>query len=438
MATGRQRIHVDQLQVGVHIHLTENWRNHPFLFSSFKIRKQDQIEALKAAGVEFVDWDADRSDRPPSDRTETSRPEPRPAPTPAATTRLRNTLGRPPPTPDSVSKGLRSMVKPARCAELTEKTQRVLHSEPRYTQGIRQVREMMQKAMVCSDDTVEHAQVLVKDLLGTLLVDDEAGIHLVNSRKDHDAVSHALNVTILAVMLGRAYGLRREQIEILGCGALFHDIGKQALAGAGPGPQDPSAKPGEDLLRRHPWSGEALVAGIRRFAPDSIRVIRQHHETRDGRGYPDGLKGNEIALLSLLAAIPNLYDNYCNPGRPEEALTPHQACARLYAQHRDQYGDALIALFVRTVGVYPPGTVVELSDGRLGLVLANGTRTPLRPTILAYNPGAATDPPVLMELEAQPELLVRTSVHPRDLPEAMREVLSPELWGQRFLKDMGN
>ena len=161
--------------------------------------------------------------------------------------------------------------------------------------------------------------------------------------------------------------------------------------------------PEQSLLQQHCAYG--VEAGRKMELPnEALLVIAQHHEHMDGSGYPEGLQDSEFYLLARIVAIANTYDNLCNPMKSSSALTSHQALSVMYAQHRARFDAASLAAFVRCMGIYPPGTVVVLSNESVGMVVSVNSSKPLKPTVLIYDPKVPRDKAILVELESEPDV----------------------------------
>ena len=154
-------------------------------------------------------------------------------------------------------------------------------------------------------------------------------------------------------------------------------------------------------------------------------LIGQHHEFVDGSGYHEGLRGDRMTLSCQLLSIVNLYDNLCNPANPPQAMTPHEAMSILFAKMRSRFEKDLLVSFVRMMGVYPPGSLVELNDSRYAIVTSVSTTQPLKPTVLVYDPQIPREEALLLNLEQTPELGVQRSLKPLQLPRRAFEYLSP-------------
>ena len=154
-------------------------------------------------------------------------------------------------------------------------------------------------------------------------------------------------------------------------------------------------------------------------------VISQHHELDDGSGFPLGLKGSAIAQGARIVALVNHYDNLCNPANPSLALTPHDALAVTFAKMRARFDSSTIATFIRMMGVYPPGSVIQLTDSRYALSVSVNASRPLKPRVIVYDTSVEPEHAVVVDLEAMPEIGVRRSLKPLQLPRDVFDYLSP-------------
>jgi hypothetical protein len=162
----------------------------------------------------------------------------------------------------------------------------------------------------------------------------------------------------------------------------------------------------------------ALPAGV-------LQVLAQHHELADGTGFPQRLTLDKLSPASRLVALVNRYDNLCNPGPRGAALTPHEAVSVLFAQNRSKFDMPVLSGFIRMMGVYPAGSVVQLTDDRYALVMQVNSSRPLKPRVLVHDARMPRDEALLLDLERQPELGIRRSVPATKLPPAAASYLAP-------------
>jgi HD-GYP domain-containing protein (c-di-GMP phosphodiesterase class II) len=202
---------------------------------------------------------------------------------------------------------------------------------------------------------------------------------LVRNGPDQLAV-HGVRVAILTLAFGRHLGMEVSELEALALGALLHDIGMTRLApavvaGSGGGEHE------QKLRMRHVDYGLSILAGVRNVPAAAEEFVRQHHEFLDGNGYPRGLSGSDISRYGRIAAIVHTYEQLTCWHNPGGALPGHLALKLLYRDRRTRFDRKLVEEFVRCIGIYPLGSVVELLSGETGIVLAMNRARPLRPRV---------------------------------------------------------
>ncbi|MCW8828267.1 MAG: HD-GYP domain-containing protein, partial [Gammaproteobacteria bacterium] len=201
-------------------------------------------------------------------------------------------------------------------------------------------------------------------------------------RFDAYAYQHAMSCAVLAVATGRQIGLPKEMLHNLALGAALFDIGRARL------PYELLARPrrlSEDELehiQQHVQFSLDTVAVSEHITPDVLRMIETHHERHDGSGYPLGLSGDQIPLYGKIAGIVDCYDAITSNRPYATQVTPDEAIRMLYEWRDVEFQGALIEQFIQVIGVYPVGTLVELSDGRVGIVVAQHMEARLRPVVM--------------------------------------------------------
>ncbi|MBJ3914239.1 HD domain-containing protein, partial [Salmonella enterica subsp. enterica serovar Agona] len=160
---------------------------------------------------------------------------------------------------------------------------------------------------------VDEAKLLIEDIVEKLMCDDNVTLHLMNGKNEfEDIYFHSLNVAVISMMMGRAKGYSAAQLKELSFSALFHDIGKIKIPTAILRKQLPLTEPETNYLKLHTKYGVDLASQIEAFPEVARIVIAQHHELRDGSGYPKGLKGDEINEFAQIIAVANAFDNLCH------------------------------------------------------------------------------------------------------------------------------
>ena len=270
-------VSVDQLRVGVFIRLKDvKWFDHPFFFSSFKISKLEQIHVMKSIGIRSVVCVPEKSDVLPR------QPQPKQAHAPK------------PPAPsadDQLSAQRLWRVKQERVKFAQERRERAEKCEKRFNTSVETVKSVMQNIETAPQETFEEADILMKNVVESLLSEKDLAMQLMNTKfGEGNVFYHSLNVSIVSMMLGKECGLDAESLRILGLGALFHDVGKNRI------PKNIIRKknlstPERRLLQLHPKYGVDLLSKIEHFPKGALQVVYQHHERCDGQGYPVGPGG---------------------------------------------------------------------------------------------------------------------------------------------------
>ena len=132
-----------------------------------------------------------------------------------------------------------------------------------------------------------------------------------------------------------------------------------------------------------------------------------------------------MSVGARIVALVNRYDNLCNPNVPSHALTPHEALALLFAQGKSKFDATILGGFIKMMGVYPPGSAVQLTDERYALVVSVNSNRPLKPRVLVHDRAVPPDEALLLDLEAEPRLGIRRSLKPIALPREALDYLSP-------------
>lgn len=200
-------------------------------------------------------------------------------------------------------------------------------------------------------------------------------------RRDAYAYSHSVNCCALAATFGRQLGFPRSLLTDLATGGMLMDLGKAML------PEDLLATPGplsdgqRAEARRHVDYSLKLLdeSGVR--SPDVALMVRQHHERHDGSGYPDGLNGTKISLLGRMLGIVDTYDALCSERAHQPAMSRHDALQLLYKERDRLFQAELVEQFSQCLGVYPTGSLVELSTGEVAVVMAQNASRRLHPKV---------------------------------------------------------
>lgn len=403
-------VNVADLQVGMYIYLDLSWLDHPFPQSSFRIRSADQIETIRTLRLQRVRWSPSRSDQAVGPATAQA----------PATSMSVSTAGVQAPQETPAERAERE-----RAAWIAAQRQAMRDCQKALGEAVRKVKGFSRNLHARPVETGELARELVDQLAGGMLAEADLAMRLMADQIGGEShYHHALNVTLLSLMLARTMNAPKAVMQLIGLGALFHDIGKFDIPDRITRKTEPLTRAEATLLQTHAHAGGELARRMG-LSPETLHVIVQHHEMADGSGYPRKLKGSEIALPARIVALVNAYDNLCNPLNPRAAVTPHEALALLYGKRRAHFDDMVLNTFVRCMGVYPPGSLVQLTDDRLGVVVSVHSSRPLRPVVLLFDPTLPSEQAPLLDLEQQDatQATILKVLRPQEVSEQVCEYL---------------
>jgi putative nucleotidyltransferase with HDIG domain len=401
----------EQLQIGLFIQLDLHWMEHPFPFGSFKVKSDEQINTLKKLGLTQIRYIPEKSDCAPAAIIATPLAEQTDQPT----------------EPREID--------PAIAAELALKRQRQAEQDQRkaqlaectkaFSQAATAVRKLNKDIHSNPREGIAAAEKLIGTMLDSLLSDNDIAIHLMNEKAmGDDLYFHSLNTTVLALLLAREMKFERSAIKTLGLAALVHDAGKVEVPDRILLKTDALNRAEKSLLEQHcQWGVEAGARA--KLAPEVLTIIAQHHEYCDGTGYPKQLKLDQIDPLARVLVIANTYDNYCNKINPGDSLTPHEGLALMFSHQKAKFDPVPMNILIRSLGVYPPGTLVQLSNEYFGLVVAVNSSRPLKPQVLVYDASLNREEAMVLDLERHPDLNISKALKASQLPRPVLSYLNP-------------
>jgi HD-GYP domain-containing protein (c-di-GMP phosphodiesterase class II) len=407
-------IAVEDLRVGMFVMLDGGWLSHPFPLSSFRITTQEQLATLRGLGLQQVRWSPEKSEL----LDEAA----------AAAAAGADAAGASGTANDTASAAQRQAQEAAAAAALRKRSlQQQLEASQRcerqHAEAAKAWRESIDLVTARPQHAAQQSEALTRALLDRMLTDDDIAIRLVAGGGDR-AASHALNVGVISLLIGRTLGLTEPELMELGVGALMHDVGKLGVADRFRHAEDGFNANEVAAYRDHVAKGVAVGQRMG-ISAGALRVLAQHHEHADGSGFPLKLAGERITMASRVVSLINRYDNLCNPQSRTPQLTPHEAVSVLFAQGRNRFDPAVLNVFIRMMGVYPAGSLVQLTDDRFALVVGVNSSRPLKPRVLVHDPAVPRHEALVVDLETQPNLGIRRSLPPAKLPPAAIEYLDP-------------
>ncbi len=200
-------------------------------------------------------------------------------------------------------------------------------------------------------------------------------------RADTYTHRHCVNVSILSTVFARYLEKDAAKVHEAGFAGLFHDIGKALI------PQDilhanRALNAGEfSVIKRHPILGYKQLQGVKDMSSDVLLGALEHHEKHDGTGYPQGLQGEEISRIARMIALADVYDALSAERPYKKAMPPHKSLGIMYKISGTEFHPDYLTDFIRMIGVYPVSSIVELEDGRKGVVVKTNLFAPAKPVV---------------------------------------------------------
>lgn len=364
LETVETEIPVSQVQLGMHVtRLDRPWEETDFPLQGFLVRTPEDIQAIREqcetvfilGQVSYV------------------------APTETATVARRSFLGRRKAPRPITARAVRR-ISYINQIPFDQELGNALDSFHRCRALARQILDSVRLGRVLALDEIRP---VVKSVVASILRNHSALLWLTQIRsRDAYTAEHCMNVCVLSAAFGKHLGLLEAEIENLALAGLLHDVGKVKV--------DPEVlnKPGAfteaefNHMKMHPEFGRQILVSVQGLAPVAVDVAYSHHERMDGNGYPRGLSQQQIPHFAKIVSVVDAYDAMTGERVYDSAKSSKQALDILYKCRGRQFDDGLALEFIRFIGIYPPGSLVELSNGEIALVLESFPENRLRPRVL--------------------------------------------------------
>ncbi len=265
---------------------------------------------------------------------------------------------------------------------------------------------LVQDLMSNKQFTIEDIQTVVEDVVGSMVRNPDAMMWVTRLRtQDELLYGHGLQVAVYLVALGRHLGLPKEFLEHLCTTGLLLDIGKIRL------PKDMLLKKGHltpeefETVKTHVQLGLSILKETSGLHADVLQGIAQHHERENGSGYPAGLSKGEISLFGRMAAIADSFVALTNPRLYADTMPAYEALQTLSNFNAELYQSSMVEQFIQAIGVFPVGSMVELSSGEVAVVISHSKVRRLKPRVLIISDAdkRPASQPATLDLLYQPQ-----------------------------------
>lgn len=376
----KEVIEVSQLRIGMYVcDLDRPWRETSFLFQGFEIRDQEQLDALRkyCRTVTILRVETGYSIDPQAQRAATK------ATVPGLATSSRS-LG----VEREVYKINNHPNAQSMYPDITSLPEEVDKVRDTFIESRLLVQELLHDAKFGRSMNYAGAKQAVRGMAESVIRNPDALMCFAQlKRKDDYTALHSLRVCILALAFGRQLDLTRDQLEVLGLGALLHDVGmakvpEEILGKAGP------LTPAETaIMQQHVVWGADMLYASHQIPSAAIDIVTSHHERHDGSGYLHGAHGDQISNFAMIGAIVDHYDAITSDRVYQGAISAHSVLMQMYGWRDKLFSAALVEKFIQCLGIYPIGSVVQLNSGEVGVVAAINREQRLKPHVmLVYGP----------------------------------------------------
>jgi HD-GYP domain-containing protein (c-di-GMP phosphodiesterase class II) len=356
-----KKIAVKQLRTGMHVSdFNAGWLEHPFVLNSMKIDTDEQIAKVLASGVKelFIDTDRglDVGDAPTREE---------------AAAVIERQLERVAETEKPAA--------PERQISLAEEMSRAKNT---FTDATKIIRGVMDDVRLGRQIELGTSKAIVEKITNSVVRNSNAMMTMrrLKSMDDYTFL-HSVSVCTMLTTFARAVDMDVATIHDVALGALLHDVGKMRVNLALL--NKPSKLSEEEFrhMKSHVVLGSDLLRQMSGVPKMAFEPLELHHERFDGSGYPNGLKGMEISQVGRMSAIVDVYDAITSDRCYHTPLTPADAIRKLFEWSKFHFDPALVQIFVKSVGIYPIGTLVRLESGRLGIVIEQRENNLLTPVV---------------------------------------------------------
>lgn len=361
-----KKIKTDDVRLGMYIHeIRGNWLEHPFWRKSFKLDNQKDFDKLLNCNLDGIWIDTSRGldvivDEKPAESSDA----------------LDADAAKP---PIEVPRPAKKTVSPVSMEDELNSAKKI-HNKAKEV-----VTTLFSDVRMGKAVAIEEVALLVDEINQSLERNTNALLSLIRLKNsDEYTYLHSVAVCMLMVALGRQLDLNGDQLKQVGVAGLLHDIGKMAI------PNDVLNKPDKltdeefNLVKQHPQRGWEILKSCYQVDEVALDVCLHHHERVDGRGYPEKLSNDALTLYARMGAVCDVYDAISSDRCYKKAWGPAESIRKMASWKDGHFDEAIFHAFVKTIGIYPNGTLLRLKSGRLGVVIEQSKKSLTTPIIKVF------------------------------------------------------
>jgi len=383
-----KKINVRDIRSGMFVHeICGSWMDHPFWKKAFLLSESEDLKTLKTCGIQEVWIDTDKGLDVGSDAVVSTNDEEQ--------ARIEAELSR--------------IAKEPACVARTPMHEELERARKLQAKSRAAVTSMFQEARMGNAIKVNEAGPLVDEISESITRNPEAFLNLARLKtKDDYTYMHSIAVCALMIALGKQLGLTGAALKDAGLAGLLHDVGKMLI------PEDVLNKPGKltdeefDIVKGHPRKGWEILQGSAEITEVALDVCLHHHERVDGTGYPERISGDPLSMFARMGAVCDVYDALTSNRCYKHGWEPAETIRKMAEWRNGHFDERVFQAFVKTIGIYPSGTLVRLKSGRLAIVIEQTEKSLLTPIVKSFFSTKSNEPflPELIDLSKSQESIV--------------------------------